>query len=46
MRAYEGEARPFPHPRSDEALTALARARGSAAGFDAAEAFEVVRHLI
>jgi LmbE family N-acetylglucosaminyl deacetylase len=45
MRAYESEARPFPHPRSNEALLALARMRGSAVGFEAAEAFELVRQL-
>lgn len=45
MRAYESEARPFPHPRSNEALLALARLRGSAVGFEAAEAFELVREL-
>jgi LmbE family N-acetylglucosaminyl deacetylase len=45
MRAYRSESRPFPHPRSDDALVALARTRGSAAGFQAAEAFELVREL-
>jgi LmbE family N-acetylglucosaminyl deacetylase len=45
MRAYETETRPFPHPRSDEALVALARHRGSTVGFEAAEAFELVREL-
>lgn len=43
MEAYESEARPFPHPRSPDALRALARARGAAAGLEAAEAFELVR---
>lgn len=46
MQAYELEARPFPHPRSPEALEALARVRGSAAGFPAAEAFELVREIV
>jgi LmbE family N-acetylglucosaminyl deacetylase len=45
MQTYEGEARAFPHPRSPEALRALARVRGSAAGMAAAEAFEVIRVL-
>jgi LmbE family N-acetylglucosaminyl deacetylase len=40
---YEGEARAFPHPRSAEALRAIARRWGSAVGVDAAEAFELVR---
>lgn len=45
MQAYESEARAFPHPRSPEALTALARWRGSAAGLRAAEAFECMRDI-
>jgi LmbE family N-acetylglucosaminyl deacetylase len=43
MALYESETRPFPHPRSPEALRALARRWGSAAGFEAAEAFQLVR---
>lgn len=43
MRQYESEARPFPHPRSSEALTAIAQRWGSVAGCKAAEAFELVR---
>jgi LmbE family N-acetylglucosaminyl deacetylase len=46
MEVYESEARPFPHPRSPEALEALARRWGSAAGVAAAEAFEVVRRIL
>jgi LmbE family N-acetylglucosaminyl deacetylase len=45
MQRYESEARPFPHPRSPEALEALARFRGAAAGLEAAEAFELVRRI-
>jgi LmbE family N-acetylglucosaminyl deacetylase len=45
MQCYAGEMRPFPHPRSREALTALAQWRGSIAGFPAAEAFELVRRI-
>ena len=45
MSRYELEARRFPHPRSPEALQALARRWGSAAGCEAAEAFELVRAL-
>jgi LmbE family N-acetylglucosaminyl deacetylase len=45
MEMYETEARPFPHPRSPEALRALAHARGAAAGLQAAEAFELVRSI-
>jgi LmbE family N-acetylglucosaminyl deacetylase len=45
MQAYESEARPFPHPRSPEALRALARWRGSTAGLPAAEAFVLLRSV-
>lgn len=43
MELYEGEARPFPHPRSPEALRAAARHLGSIVGVAAAEAFDPVR---
>ena len=46
MELYASEARPFPHPRSPEALEALARRWGSAVGVAAAEAFEVVRRIL
>jgi LmbE family N-acetylglucosaminyl deacetylase len=45
MRRYEGEARTFPHPRSPEALRAIAKRWGSVAGVPYAEAFELVRSL-
>lgn len=45
MARYESEARPFPHPRSREALQAIARRWGSVAGVPAAEAFELVRAI-
>lgn len=45
MQHYESEARPFPHPRSPEALRAIARRWGSVVGLEAAEAFEVVREI-
>jgi LmbE family N-acetylglucosaminyl deacetylase len=45
MALYESEARPFPHPRSPEALRAIARRWGSAVGVEAAEAFELVRSV-
>lgn len=41
MGTYKGEARPDPHPRSGEVLRALAKVRGSEAGFYFAEAFMV-----
>jgi LmbE family N-acetylglucosaminyl deacetylase len=43
MLAYASEARPFPHPRSGEALAAIARRWGSVAGCVAAEAFQLIR---
>jgi LmbE family N-acetylglucosaminyl deacetylase len=42
LGAYASEMRPFPHPRSDQAVEALARVRGSEAGVAAAEAFSVL----
>jgi len=45
MRLYESEERPFPHPRSPEALRAIATRWGSVAGYQAVEAFELVREL-
>lgn len=43
LKCYEAEMRPFPHPRSCEAVEHLARWRGATAGFAAAEAFMLVR---
>lgn len=40
---YESEVREYPHPRSARGLRSIARARGTEAGFDAAEAFSLVR---
>ena len=40
--AYETETRSYPHPRSGEALRARARTRGTEAGFEAAEGFELL----
>lgn len=45
LRSYDREMRPFPHPRSYEAIELLARWRGATAGVHAAEAFEVVRMI-
>lgn len=45
MERYESEAREFPHPRSLQAIEAIARRWGSVAGVAAAEAFELVRRL-
>lgn len=40
LAAYSGVMRPYPHPRSETALTALAAWRGAQAGCRYAEAFE------
>ncbi len=40
---YKTEVREFPHPRSEEALISIAKARGAASGMEAAEAFELLR---
>lgn len=43
MAIYETELGDFPFPRSLEAIRALAAVRGAAAGFKAAEAFQLLR---
>ncbi len=43
MAAYGSELRDFPHPRSLETIEALAKKRGSEAGFRRAEAFMPIR---
>jgi len=40
LRAYRGVMRPFPHPRSEEVLRALAAYRGGQSGLRSAEAFQ------
>lgn len=45
MAVYESETRAFPHPRSPEALRAIAQRWGSVAGFSAAEAFDLIREM-
>ena len=42
IEAYKGVMRPYPHPRSKEAIEGLAAYRGSQAGCFYAEAFECV----
>lgn len=46
MRVYDTELKPFPHPRSLEAVEALAKKRGAEAGLKAAEAFMLIRETI
>lgn len=45
METYESEARAFPHPRSPEALRAIALRWGSVVGRPAAEAFQLIRSV-
>jgi LmbE family N-acetylglucosaminyl deacetylase len=45
LEAYREEMRAFPHPRSLEAIEALARWRGATAGLALAEAFAVLRDV-
>lgn len=46
MACYETEARPFPHPRSSEALRAIAQRWGTVVGCGAAEPFQLVRAIV
>ncbi len=46
LATYRGVMRPYPHPRSDEAITGLAALRGAESGCDYAEAFECVLRRI
>ena len=45
MSCYETETAAFPHPRSGEALSSLAKYRGSNIGVNAAEGFMLLREL-
>jgi len=46
MQLYESEAQLFPHPRSAEALRAIALRWGSVVSVEAAEAFELIRTIV
>ena len=46
LEAYDEEMRDFPHPRSYDAVRALAALRGSTVGVEAAEAFSVLREVV
>lgn len=46
LYAYEGVMRPFPHPRSDEAIRALAVLRGSQVGRNLCEGFQTAMNVI
>jgi LmbE family N-acetylglucosaminyl deacetylase len=43
LKAYTRELRTFPHPRSTKGMEILAAKRGMEVGFEAAEAFMLVR---
>lgn len=45
LECYADEMRAFPHPRSVDAVRALAAWRGATAGLTAAEAFSVLREI-
>ena len=46
LAEYKYELRKFPHPRSTEATVSIAKRWGSLAGYQAAEAFEVVLNKV
>ena len=46
MESYEFEKRPYPHPRSPEALEVLAKRYGVMTGMGLCEAFQVIRLLL
>lgn len=45
MECFKSQIRPFPNPRSLEAIEALAKFRGATVGFDRAEAFMQIRNI-
>ncbi len=45
LQQYASEMREFPHPRSVQAVEALARWRGASVGFKKAESFMLIRSL-
>jgi len=45
IKVYGSELKEFPHPRSLEVIGALAKKRGSEAGFKLAEAFMLIREM-
>jgi LmbE family N-acetylglucosaminyl deacetylase len=46
VKIYKSEVDKFPFPRSDSALRALSRVRGSQCGFNAAEGFMLLKEII
>lgn len=45
LEIYDSEVKPFPHPRSGQALTAIAQKWGSTVGQNACEAFQLIRKI-
>ena len=45
MSCFESEFKKFPHPRSKKSLESIAFRWGSVSGFNAAEAFEIIRKI-
>ena len=45
LMAYKNEMRSFPHPRSAKAIDVIAKRWGTVSGFNAAEAFCLIRHI-
>jgi len=45
LECYENVMKPYPHPRSVEAIKAKAKSTGVQAGLEAAEAFMLIRGL-
>lgn len=46
MKIYESEISAFPFPRSEKAIQSLAYIRGAASGFEAAEAFMLLKERV
>lgn len=46
LKCYDDELRSFPHPRSDEGIRVLANKRGMEIGYNAAEAFLLIREKV
>ncbi|MFH1563902.1 MAG: PIG-L deacetylase family protein [Nitrospirota bacterium] len=46
MKAYKSELRPFPHPRSIEAVTTYAKKRGLEVGKKSVECFMLIREIM
>ena len=45
IQAYKTELKKFPHPRSANSLDIIAKRWGTVSGFEASEAFELIREL-